>query len=809
MTLRIATTAQRTLARLVPDLRRQQLLPLLGASLLALAQHAQAAPLPVNLPAQPLAESVKALARQAGITVAADDALLAGKQAPAVNGVMEPAEALRRLLAGSGLEANAQGAALVIRPAAGPAVRTEAALPEVRVVASQEAPPGELPEAFAGGQVARGGRLGLLGNMDFMDTPFSTINYTADFIENQQARTLADVITQDPSVHQVRSSNQLYEAFTVRGFQFFGNEAGFNGLYGVVPIGSIQTETIERVELFKGANAFLNGIAPFGSIGGGVNVTPKRATDAPLARLSGDFSSDSLFGGHLDIGRRFGEDNAFGARVNVVKRQGDTAIDRQRGDTELASVGLDYTAGGVRLSADITYQELRLDGTQGSLELADDFKPPQAPDARQNWSQSWYNQTTRDAFGVVRGEIDVTQSVTTFAAIGGRRSKYGELRSYDIVTNTEGDFLDEPYYGFEESRTLSGEVGLRSAFATGPITHRLSMVASRYEDSFSYSEYPYVGDPVPGNIYTYVPRPQPDLSGLPTDTRKSGENVFTSYALADTIGALDDTLQITVGARYQRVQSRSFDFDSGERTDSYDESALTPALGVIFKPAAGVSLYTSYIEGLSQGPTAPEGTVNQGQVFPPFKSEQIEAGVKIDFGRFATTMAVFQIARPNGFTDAGTRVFGLNGEQRNRVIEIGAFGEMASNVRLLAGAAFIQGKLTKTRDGTLDGKTAQGVPKFQADIDVEWDLMAIPGFTLTADLAYVSSQYTASINTFKIPSYTTVDLGARYTVKDMNYPITLRASVDNIFGSNYWSTAFRGLALGAPRQLVLSATIDF
>ncbi len=30
---------------------------------------------------------------------------------------------------------------------------------------------GKLPEAYAGGQVAKGGRLGILGNRDFMDAP--------------------------------------------------------------------------------------------------------------------------------------------------------------------------------------------------------------------------------------------------------------------------------------------------------------------------------------------------------------------------------------------------------------------------------------------------------------------------------------------------------------------------------------------------------------------------------------------------------------------------------------------------------------
>ena len=44
----------------------------------------------------------------------------------------------------------------------------------------------QLPPDYAGGQVARGGRVGLFGNLDLMDTPFNSTNYTAEFMRNLQ-----------------------------------------------------------------------------------------------------------------------------------------------------------------------------------------------------------------------------------------------------------------------------------------------------------------------------------------------------------------------------------------------------------------------------------------------------------------------------------------------------------------------------------------------------------------------------------------------------------------------------------------------
>lgn len=55
---------------------------------------------------------------------------------------------------------------------------------------------------YQGGQVARSGRAGILGNQDFMDTPFSSSNYTSKLIEDQQAKSVGDVLKNDPTVRQ-------------------------------------------------------------------------------------------------------------------------------------------------------------------------------------------------------------------------------------------------------------------------------------------------------------------------------------------------------------------------------------------------------------------------------------------------------------------------------------------------------------------------------------------------------------------------------------------------------------------------------
>ena len=66
-------------------------------------------------------------------------------------------------------------------PAVGVAAQTAEgpALKEVTVSDQAEAI-GGLQKTYAGGQIARGGDLGILGKTDQMNVPFSTTNYTSE-----------------------------------------------------------------------------------------------------------------------------------------------------------------------------------------------------------------------------------------------------------------------------------------------------------------------------------------------------------------------------------------------------------------------------------------------------------------------------------------------------------------------------------------------------------------------------------------------------------------------------------------------------
>lgn len=172
-------------------------------------------------PAQPLAQALGQFTRQAGLQLLTAPELLRGQQAQAIQGARNASEAVGQMLRGTGLHGRIDGRTLVIEAA--PPANDVVTLSDVKVTAQAERA-GGLPEAYAGGQVARGGRLGMLGNKDFMETPFSVSSYTEQTAANLQATTVADVLVNDPSVGLEGSKLGWLGNFNIRGFTVQSND---------------------------------------------------------------------------------------------------------------------------------------------------------------------------------------------------------------------------------------------------------------------------------------------------------------------------------------------------------------------------------------------------------------------------------------------------------------------------------------------------------------------------------------------------------------------------------------------------------
>jgi len=692
-------------------------------------------------------------------------------------------------------------------------------LQSVEITASADASADGLTQPYAGEQVARGGRVGILGNRDYMETPFTSTSYTSQLIQDQQARSVSDIVQNDPSVRVARGFGNMQELYVVRGFPLFSDDISYNGLYGLLPRQYVAAEFIERAEVFRGANAFLNGAAPGGTgLGGAINLLPKRAPNEPLTRMTVGANSGGQGTVAADLGRRFGEGNQFGIRLNAAKRAGETGVEDEDQTLDMFALGLDYQGDRLRLSADVGHQYHFLDNPRPSVTPNGGI--PSAPDADDNFAQPWTYSKEKQTFGTFRAEYDVAESITGWAAAGVRNGEE-QNRLANPRSTPAGITTATRFDNSREDRVSTGEIGLRGRAQTGAVSHQLVTSASTYSSEERNAWAASNSDtPFDGNLYHPYDAPIPLLtSGLGSlSDPKVAERIHThSIAIADTMGFLDERLLVTLGARRQGIEIKGYNNVTGNRTSHYNRYETTPVAGILYQLNDELSVYANYIEGLTKGDTAPaesggQQVLNSGTSLAPYVAKQTEIGLKYDGGNLGGSIAVFSTERPFGIVE--NQVFREGGEQRNRGIELSVFGEPAYGTRLLGGLTLLDAEQKKTLNGVNDGNDAIGVPKVQANIGGEWDVPGVQGLTLTSLVVHTGKQYASASNDLRLPSWTRLDLGARYRMTIDDRDVTFRARLDNATGRDYWASAggypnANYLVLGAPRTLSVSATVDF
>ena len=685
-------------------------------------------------------------------------------------------------------------------------------LEAIQVQSSADASKGGLSEAFAGGQVAEGGKVGILGTQDVMDTPYSYTTYTEHLIEDQQAASVGEILLNDPAVRVARGFGNYQQVYLVRGLPVYSDDITYNGLYGLLPRQYLASEFIQRVQVFRGANTFLKGAAPGGSgLGGAVNIVPKRAPNQPLNQVTLGAQSGGQAGLAADFANR-SEDGRFGIRLNVARHDGDTAVDGEEEELSMAHIGLDFREEVFRLSADLGFQKHRVDGGQPNITFLSGVPIGDAPDADESIGQPWTYSDSNDIFGTLRAEYDFADNVTGWLALGARRGEENSSFANPDVSNTAGDYTAGRFDTAREDHVLTGETGVRFRFDTGGIGHQVTVSGSSYELK-SDNAYGLSSGGVAGNIYNpvAVPRPANTFFGGDLDNPElTARTRFDSVAIADQLSMFDERLLITLGGRYQQIKTDDYDYDTGVRNTetSYDESDISPTVGVLYKLTPSLSAYASYIEGMEKGDRVGQniGAVNAGESLDPYSTEQGEIGLKYDGGNIGGSVTVFRSRKPEAGLNQDN-VYEVLYDQENTGVELMAYGNLTRDLTVLGGVSYL--------DADADGNDAIGSPDTQANLNLEYRVPQMPDLAVDGRVIYTSSQYADEANDQKVDSWTRLDLGARYLIalSDDKF-LTLRGRVENVTGEDYWASAggYPGegyLTIGAPRTVLVSATLDF
>ncbi|MDR2508007.1 MAG: TonB-dependent siderophore receptor [Candidatus Accumulibacter sp.] len=676
---------------------------------------------------------------------------------------------------------------------------------------SQQLPPvivwgeRETTAPHAGGQVSNGTSVGILGNKKIMDTPFNATGYTSEYVENTQAKTVQEVLKNDPTVRFQYNPGAMVESMYIRGFTYNVNNASLNGMAGMAPSFSVATEMLERIEGLRGPGAFLNGLDIGSEPNGGLNLVLKRALPADFNRITMDYLSSGQAGGHLDVSRRFGPNREFGIRFNGAARDGATGVKGQHQKRSLASIALDYTSDRWMLNLDAYYVKNEFDGAgpflvQTRNMSAANILVPQAPKYK-NGIKGLYGSQESSAL-LFQGQYKINEYLKAYLGAGYAETEASGFYGGGTIVNPDAQGigtlnLTQTRAKLEKS---SYEAGLRGKFDTGKIKHNvvagwslLELTQFQLNGSLPGSAINIPGVSMYDPVFnaSLIPNVKP---GLPKLQRQE----LSSLIFADTLDYRNGLIQLTLGVRKQDALMDTYNQTTGLRNSRYDKSVTTPMFGLVVKPFDDtLSLYLNYIEGLQRGSTVPAGFSNTGQVLAPYKTNQYEFGVKQNFGKLTHTLSFYQITRPSYISrpapGGSLPSYSEDGEQRNRGMEWMFFGEPTRNTRILGGLVYTKTKLVKTNNGINEGNETGGFPKWQGNLGFEWDSVWDRNLTLIGRSNFNGSMYANNTNTKKIPGWATFDIGARYKTALWDRPVVFRGAIENLFNRNeFWAGARTG-----------------
>lgn len=665
--------------------------------------------------------------------------------------------------------------------------------------------------------------VGPLGNKAWVETPYSSTTVTREMIENQQAQSVSELLKYSPSTQMQARGGMDVGRPQSRGMQ--GSVVANSRLDGlnIVSTTAFPVEMLERLDVLNSLTGALYGPA---SPAGQFNFVAKRPTEETLRKVTLGYQSRSAFTGHVDLGGHIDDDNRFGYRVNLLDQEGEGNLDDSTLRRKLLSVALDWNIQpGTQLQLDASHYEFIQKGYPGSFSYGPGIKLPSAPDPQdKNLALSTAgNDLTTDTISTrLIHYLNDDWSLT--AGVGWQQADRAMRSVSNKIIDNQGDISrsmkDSTAAG--RFRVLSNTATLNGHVDTGTVGHDIALsttgyVWSLYSATGTGSSYSW------GTTNMYNPSAMNEQGDgkirTHGDRYKSSVNTQQSITLGDTI-TLTPKWSAMLYLSQSWIQSQNY-ARNGHKTGQIDENGLSPNAALMYKFTPNVMAYVSYAESLEQGGTAPTNSdvKNAGQTLDPYRSKQYEMGLKADVSGMNLGAALFRLERPFAYVDPNDNVYKEQGNQVNNGLELTASGNVWQGLNIYSGVTFLNPELKDTVSSDTSDKQVVGVPKVQANLLAEYSLPSMPQWVYSANVHYTGKRAANDTNTAWASSYTTWDLGTRYTTSVSNVPTTFRVVVNNVFDKHYWASIFPSgtdgdngspsAFIGSGREVRASVTFDF
>lgn len=772
-----------------------------------------------NIGVAPLSQTMALIARQNGVSLSADPALLTGKTAPAIRGNYTVDIAFNLALAGSGLQLikNTDGTVYSLKitqnqdkspsvdigllktietTASQSGNRHLTQLPVITVNAEKNgrAEEGYLVENITGA--------GIWGKRSLQDTPYSMTVIPQELIENVQANDMAKIFKMNPLTQD--GGDQLAGNYStvIRGFN--SNNAVINGLPLADFYSFTTMEDLERVETISGATGFLYG---GGRVGGAVNYVIKKPTltDKKSIKL-GSYGGDQYYG-HIDVSGQIDPENIFGYRVNALYQDGESTADVGK-EQKFLSLAFDYKPND-HFVLDFNYAHRDLTKTNvRPMFVINTYRPKIEID--KGYFADWTALKEKNDRLMSSLKWDINETFTLRSSLIYEKSDRKILGNQYIYTRPDKlyDVVNRVYPSqAQEIENYAGNIFLDSKFQTLGIDHLLSMGYSE-----NYFEYRVPAILIKDESFTAITFEQlkhlasPKITVPDSALVKSWKTQYSNLLIGDDI-TFNAQWSALIGMNYATV--RQTNYSSGIRRPSYEKSELTPTLSLIYKPISNVSTYATYIESLEQGTIVDSSYSNPNEILPPLVSKQYEVGAKYNLNEnLLLTAALFRIKKANQYSDLAHPIskYVQDGEQIHQGLEFTMTGKLTDHLTIMGGGTWMDLSVEKSNNKALEGNKPTNAASEMAKIYAEYAVPEIQGLTLSGGAYYTGKKYGNASNTDEIPAYTLFDLGGRYTTIIAQHPTTFNFTISNVTGKNYWAS---GSYLGDPRTVAFSVKTQF
>jgi len=764
-----------------------------------LAGHAQTTPAGASEPHRfdvaqgPVDAALDAFARLAGISVSYDAAQVAGKTTRGLHGAYPTADALARLLDGTGLMAVSRiDGAWSIQPAPAPVpvaapAAGETALPPVNVRSQREHETADGPVI---GYTARRSATATKTDTSLLETPQSVSVIGREQLQAQAALSLVDAVKYTPGVQAGTDPvDNRFDSLRIRGFEPTLFVDGMQLPYGASLYGRPKVDPfmVERIEILRGPSSSLYGaIAP----GGLVNFVSLRPPEEAVHTVQLRTNTFGRYEGAFDVGGPVDKDGTVLYRLTALGFNGGTQIDhtkesrvlvapsvtlRPDRDTSLTLSALYQRDNGEPQIQFLPAQGTLLGNPNGTVPYGRYVGEPGVDEYSRTQAWVGYDFEHRfDSTWKVSQKARYAYLDTNLFAVAGAGLQ-ADLRTLNRQV------LSAPEHA--ENFTLDNQV--QADFRTGPVSHTV-LAGLDYRWSTSRIALGFGGAPP---IDLFNPVYGAAIARPPVSQSTSQFQNQIGLYLQDQLAY--ERWRLTLSGRHDWVDTSTTD-RLKNTTARQSEGAFSGRVGLSYVFDSGIAPYAAYARSFQ--PTI--GTSFDGTPFQSTTGSQYEVGVKYQPAASVVSMsaAAYTLTQNNALTvDAAHPQFQTQaGQVRSRGFEVEAHAELAEGLKMIAQYTYTDAKVTQS-NGTDLGKRVIVVPRNQASVWADYTVPRGPLRTLNLGIGvrYFGPTYGNSTNTVAIPSNTLVDLALGYELGQLTPKldgVRFSLNVNNLFNRRYVAT---------------------